>query len=46
MMSCREFFFIGVFFGEKKDDPNFKVVLKKIKVENNYTSILREIYFL
>lgn len=35
-----------VFFGEKKDDPNFKVVLKKIKVENNYTSILREIYFL
>ncbi len=35
-----------VFFGTKKNDPDFKVVLKKIRVNNNYEHILKEIYFL
>lgn len=35
-----------VFFGEKIDEPKFIIVLKKIKVENNYEQILREVYFL
>lgn len=35
-----------VYFGEKKNEPKFTVVLKKIKVENNYKRILKEIYFL
>lgn len=35
-----------VYFGEKIDNPKFTVVLKKIKVENHFDQILREIYFL
>lgn len=35
-----------VFFGERIKEPKFTVVLKKIKVDNNYKEILREIYFL
>ena len=35
-----------VYIGEKKDDPNYTVVLKKIKVENKFKEILKEIYFL
>lgn len=35
-----------VFCGEKKDDNDFMVFLKKIKVNNNFQHILKEIYFL
>lgn len=35
-----------VFFGEKIEEPKFTVVLKKIKVHNNFKEILKEIYFL
>ena len=40
-----------VFFGNKKGDPDFKVILKKIKINHdnnkkNYEHILKEIYFL
>lgn len=39
-----------VFFGNKKDNPDFKVILKKIKINHNskksYEQILKEIYFL
>ena len=39
-----------VFFGNKKDNPDFKVILKKIKINHNnkksYEHILKEIYFL
>ena len=35
-----------VYFGDKIEEPKFTVVLKKIKVENNYEEILKEIYFL
>ena len=35
-----------VYFGKKKDDPDFKVIVKKIKINNNYEHILKEIYFL
>jgi len=35
-----------VYIGEKKDNPNYSVVFKKLKVENSYEKILKEIYFL
>jgi serine/threonine protein kinase len=35
-----------VYFGKNKDDPDFKVIVKKIKINNNYEHILKEIYFL
>ena len=35
-----------VYFGEKIDEPKFTVVLKKIKVDNKFEEILKEIYFL
>lgn len=35
-----------VYFGDKIKEPKFTVILKKIKVENHYDQILREIYFL
>lgn len=36
-----------VFFGDKIEEPKFTVVLKKIKIdENYYDEILKEIYFL
>ena len=35
-----------VYIGEKKDDPNYTVVFKKLKVENRFKDILKEIYFL
>ena len=35
-----------IYFGDKIDEPKFTVILKKIKVENHYDQILREIYFL
>lgn len=35
-----------VYIGEKKDNPNYTVVIKKLKVNNQYEKILKEIYFL
>ena len=35
-----------VYIGEKKDDPNYTVVFKKLRVENRFKEILKEIYFL
>ena len=35
-----------VYIGEQKDNPNYTVVFKKLKVENNFKEILKEIYFL
>ena len=35
-----------VFIGEKKEDSNNSVIIKKIKIYYNYESILKEIYFL
>ena len=35
-----------VYFGDKIEEPKFTVVLKKIKVDNNFKEILKEIYFL
>jgi len=35
-----------VYIGEKRDDPNYTVVFKKLKVENKFREILKEIYFL
>jgi serine/threonine protein kinase len=35
-----------VFVGNKIDDSKFTVVIKKIRVDNNYQLILKEIYFL
>ena len=35
-----------VYFGKKIDNPDFKVIVKKIKINNNYEYILKEIYFL
>ena len=35
-----------VFIGEKKEDSNNSVIIKKIKIDYNYESILKEIYFL
>ena len=35
-----------VYIGEKKDNPNYTVVFKKIRVENRFKEILKEIYFL
>ena len=35
-----------VFFGEKIEGKKFSVVLKKLKIDNNYIELLKEIYFL
>lgn len=35
-----------IYRGNKKDNSKFIVIIKKIKVENNYQQILKEIYFL
>ena len=35
-----------VYIGEKRDNPNYSVVFKKLKVDNQYDKILKEIYFL
>ena len=35
-----------VYFGKNIDDSNFKVIVKKIKINKNYEHILKEIYFL
>lgn len=35
-----------VYIGNKKDDSKYTVVIKKIKVNNNYKQILKEVYFL
>ena len=35
-----------VYIGEKRDAPNYTVVFKKLKVENKFREILKEIYFL
>ena len=35
-----------VFYGEKKDNSNYSVIIKKIKIDYNYERILKEIYFL
>ena len=35
-----------VYFGKNIDNPDFKVIVKKIKINNNYEYILKEIYFL
>ena len=35
-----------VYIGEKKDNPNYTVVFKKLRVENRFKEILKEIYFL
>ena len=35
-----------IYRGNKKDNSKFTVIIKKIKVENNYQQILKEIYFL
>ena len=35
-----------VFIGNKKDDSKYTVVIKKIKIQNNYKHVLKEVYFL
>mgnify|MGYP002626144686 CR=1 FL=1 len=35
-----------VYIGEKKDNPNYTVVFKKLNIENKFKEILKEIYFL
>lgn len=35
-----------VFYGEKKDNSEYSVIIKKIKIDYNYERILKEIYFL
>ena len=35
-----------VYIGEKKEHPNYTVIIKKLKVENKFKKILKEIYFL
>ena len=35
-----------VYFGKKKDNSKYQVIVKKIKINNNYEHILKEIYFL
>ena len=35
-----------VFFGEKIEGKKISVVLKKLKIDNNYIELLKEIYFL